>query len=203
MRRLQFGQKAFGGPAVAQEKKLQARAFTVFAQNIGVAEQFRNPFDHGQNLIPAHEGVQARAEIRFGRESSGNAQREADFRLSADRARNRGQANVIDFRVGAPYGASGDRDLELARQVVELGIAGQQLRRLMYERRCVDDFVGVYAGDGASGHVADNIAAGSGGVESDLPEAVEDFGQRFDSDPVQLNVLADGEVGDSVGVLAG
>ena len=36
-----------------------------------------------------------------------------------------------------------------------------------------------------------------------MPQAFENFRQRFDRDPVELNVLANGEIGDSVGVAAG
>src|SRR5580700_7492732 len=77
------------------------------------------------------------------------------------------------------------------------------MRSFENQRRGVNDFVGVHAGDGASGHVACNVAASACRIQSDLPEAVEHFRQRFDGDPVQLNVLANAEVGDSVGVLAG
>ena len=175
----------------------------MLAQNVGVAEQFGNAFDHGQNLVPANERVQARSEIRLGREAAGDAQRESDFRLSADGASDRGQADVIDFRIRAPHAASGDRDFEFARQVVKLGVAGEQPRRFQHQRRCVDDFVGIDACDRASGHVTHHIAAGAGGVQANLPKAVENFRQRFDGDPVQLNILADGEVGDSVGVTGG
>jgi hypothetical protein len=62
---LQFAEKAVGGPAVAQEEKFQAGALAMFAQNIGIAKQFRNPFDHRQNLIPAYERIQD-ARPRYG-----------------------------------------------------------------------------------------------------------------------------------------
>src|SRR5436305_11240332 len=73
----------------------------------------------------------------------------------------------------------------------------------MYQRRSIDNLVMVDPGHWASGHVAHNVAASASRVESYLPESVENFRERFDGDPVQLNVLANSEVGDSVGVLAG
>src|SRR5208282_4946906 len=109
-----------------QEEKLQAGALSVFAQHVGDTEQFGNALDHGQNLIPANKSIQAGAEIRFSGKSAGNAQREANFRLAASRASDRRQTDVVDFGIGAPGVASGDRDLELARQVVELGVSSQE-----------------------------------------------------------------------------
>ena len=79
MRSLQFGEKAFGGPAVAQEEKFQASAFAMLAQDLGIAEELGNALDDRHNLIPADESVQPSAEIRFGRKSAGHAQREANF----------------------------------------------------------------------------------------------------------------------------
>ena len=200
---LQFVQKAVGGPSVPQEQELQAGALAVFAQHVRVAEQFGDAPDHRQHLVPAHERVEARAQIRLGREPAGNAQGEADLRLSANHASDRGQADIVDLRIRAPHAASGDRDFELARQVVELGIPRQQLRRFERQRRSIDDFVGIDTRDRASGHIAHDIAAGAGRVQAHLPESFEHFRQSFDRDPVQLDILPNGEVGDSVGVAGG
>src|SRR5579872_280248 len=199
---LQFGLKALSGPSVTEEEKLEAGTLAMFAQNIGVAEEFGNSFDDRNNLIPSDKRIQSRAKIRLGRETAGNSQRESDLGLAAHNASNGGEADVVDLGIGAPDAASGDGDFELARQVVELGIACQQPRSFQHERRSVDDFVCVNARDGASSHIAYNVTASAGCIQADLPEAVEDFGQRFYSDPVELNILAYGEIGDSVGVLA-
>ena len=99
--------------------------------------------------------------------------------------------------------ASGDRNLEFARQVVELGVSRQQPRGFEHQRRGIADFVGIDARNRAAGDVADDIAARSGRIQAHLPEAIEHLRQRFDGDPMQLNILTDGEVGDSVGVKAG
>src|SRR5579872_1050624 len=153
---LQFVQKPMGRPSVAQEEKFQAGAFAMLAQDIGVAEQFRNALDHREHLVPLNKGVEARAEIRFGRQTSRNSQRKSNLGLSSYSASNRGQANVVNFRVGAPRVASGNRYLEFARQVIEIGIARKQLRSLQNERRGIDYLVGIHAGNRASSHVSDN-----------------------------------------------
>ena len=64
------------------------------------------------------------------------------------------------------------------------------------------NFVGGDAGQRAAGHVADDVAAGALGREADGIERVDDFGQRFDGEPVKLNVLADGDVGEVAGIFA-
>src|SRR6266550_1283062 len=119
---LQFAEKTISSPSVPQEEELQARALAVFAQDVGVAEEFGHALDHRHNLIPADERVQARAEIGLCRKSTGNSQGETNLGLAANRAGYRGQSNVVDFRIRAPHGASGDGDLELAREIVEVGI---------------------------------------------------------------------------------
>ena len=64
---LQFAKKTIGGPTVAQEEKLQAGALAMFSlrKTSRIAEKFGNPFNDGQNLVPAYECIQPCAEIRF------------------------------------------------------------------------------------------------------------------------------------------
>ena len=57
-------------------------------------------------------------------------------------------------------------------------------------------------GKGAAGDIADHIAAGAFGRQADCVEGVNDLRQRFDREPVKLNVLADGYVGEVAGVLS-
>ena len=61
--------------------------------------------------------------------------------------------------------------------------------------------VGVEAGEGAAGDVADDVAAGAFGGEADLGELRRyDFDEGLDGEPVELNVLAGGDVGEVAGV---
>jgi hypothetical protein len=46
----------------------------------------------------------------------------------------RGHADIVDLRIRAPDAASRDGDLELARQVVELGVPRQHAIRFQRER---------------------------------------------------------------------
>src|SRR5579864_6626073 len=106
-----------------QEKKLQPSALTVFAQHVGIAKQFGNAFDHRQRLVPSNERVQARSEIGFGGKATGNAKRKTNLWLTANFPSNRGEPDVIDLGIRAPHAASGNRNFELARQIVEVGIS--------------------------------------------------------------------------------
>ena len=59
------------------------------------------------------------------------------------------------------------------------------------------------AGEGATGDVAGYVAASAGGGESDGIECLKNLWNGFDAEPVELNVLADGEIGDAIAVLGG
>ena len=63
--------------------------------------------------------------MRIGRKAASDAYGVANFSSVA----NGGEADVVDLRIGAPRGAAGRRDFELARQVVELRICGRATRR--------------------------------------------------------------------------
>ena len=104
---------------------LHARPVAAFAQSLLIAKEFGDLAHHCGRLVLLHEGVQAYPQVRIGGETAAHAHRESHLAPIAVRAHGRGQANVIDLRVGAPDGAAGDRDFEFPRQVVELRVAVQ------------------------------------------------------------------------------
>ena len=63
--RLQFRQKALGGPALIQKQLLHAGAAAIFAQPLLVAEEFRHGARHLDHLFGQHKGVQANRQMRF------------------------------------------------------------------------------------------------------------------------------------------
>src|SRR6266481_870424 len=63
--------------------------------------------------------------------------------------------------------------------------------------------MGVNSGQGAAGDVARDVTAGAGGAEAHGPEAFEKFGKIFDADPMELDVLTDGDVGYAVAEVIG
>src|SRR5271165_3616009 len=120
-----------------------------------------------------------------------------------ERAEGGGQGDVVDFGIGAPLGAASDGDLEFAWEIVEVGITAEFLVESEGDGRDVDNFVGVQSGEGAAGDVSNDVAASAGGPEADGFESLEDFRERFDFEPVELDVLPDGDVGDAVAVFFG
>ena len=70
---LQFGEKTFGGPAVAQKQEFQASALAMLAKDLGVAEELSDAPDYRHHLIPADECLEASAD-RVAAEPSGNSQ---------------------------------------------------------------------------------------------------------------------------------
>ena len=195
---LELGLEAFDRPAVAQEQELQARLLAVLAEHAAVAEDLGDPADHGQHLVPADEGVEPEGEVGVGRQSAAHADREPH--LVRLRVAQGGESDVVDLGIRAPGPAARDRDLVLARQVVELGVAVEHPRRRLDERRGVDDLVGVDSCERAAGDVARVVAARSHRREADPPQGLEDLRQVLDPHPVELDVLPHREVGDAARV---
>lgn len=111
--------------------------------------------------------------------------------------------DVVDFGVGAPVRAGGDGDFEFSGKIVELRIAAEFVFERLDEGADIGEFVGVNADEWAASDVAGNIAASSGGGKAYGLKAVDQFRDPFDADPVELDVLADGDVRDSVAEFGG
>jgi hypothetical protein len=115
----------------------------------------------------------------------------------------RREADVVDLGIRAPRSAAGDRDLELPRQVVEVGLAVDQRRRLEHQRRGVDQFAGVEARNGAARDVAGHVAARAHRGHALEPERLKHVGQGFERHPVKLDVLPHRDVGDPAAMALG
>src|SRR5258708_23222550 len=108
-----------------QEKKFQPGALAVLAEHLGFAKELRHTAHNGDSLLPTHESVQANAEVRIGGETTGHAHRESDFLSVQALSRDSSKSDVINLGIRAPRPATGDGNLKLARQIVELGIAAK------------------------------------------------------------------------------
>src|SRR5579863_7454590 len=95
--------------------------------------------------------------------------------------------------------AACDGNLELPGQIVEIGIACEELGNLKRQRRSINDFICIYACYRASGDVTCYISTRARGVQANLPQTFQHLRQRFDRHPMQLDILADGQIRDSVG----
>ena len=65
----------------------------------------------------------------------------------------------------------------------------------------VDELVAIESGERAAGDIANDIAAGSLRAEADGGEGIDDLDEAIDGQPVQLDVLAGGDVGEVARVL--
>ena len=142
-------------------------------------------------LIGGDEHVDVAPHPRTVRETSPDEQVEADRAVVKARWP---EADVVYLRLSAVLETAGDAELELAGQVGVLTIAREKLRDLPDDRGCVEGLVCIDARDRAAEDVAGGIAAGLHGGDPHLLEQRPDTRHIRDVDPVQLHVLARGEI---------
>ncbi len=112
------------------------------------------------------------------------------------------QPDVVDLGRGTIRRRAGDRDLELARQVGEFRVQRRPLAHDLAPRARILDLVGGDAREMIGGDVAHAIAAGLHGVHLHAGQLREDVRHVFQLRPVQLQVLARGEVAEAAVVAA-
>jgi hypothetical protein len=145
--------------------------------------------DRGQDLdglLLRHEDAELAREPRHRGESATDADGEA-FAALVDHADKR---HAVDLGRVAAIRAGGDRVLVLPRQVAEVRVAVEERRRLVDDPRAVEELVRVEALHGATGDVANGVAAASRSRDPGGVEMREDLGQRSELEPVQLDVLS-------------
>jgi hypothetical protein len=99
--------------------------------------------------------------------------------------------------------AGRDRDLVLARQVEVLGIAVEEVGCLLEDGRRVERFIREDSLQGTAGDIAHGIAASPRCGESGLGQVGQDVGHVRQTDEVELDVLASGELREALAVLDG
>ena len=158
-----------------------------------VAEDRDDAFPHLGGAVRLDERTEPDTQLGVGRQTAADPQVVSGPELGMHDA---DQRDVVDLVVAAVHGAAADRGLELARQVRERRVAEVARGHLADVRRAVDDLVGVDAGERAADDDARAVAAGLGRAETDRLEPFPDGGHVLDADPVQLDVLPVGDVGD-------
>jgi hypothetical protein len=148
-------------------------------------------FRVGQQVLPGHEIVDDAAQDRGAAHAAADHELEADF---AARCMHGGQADVVHGDRGAVLDGAVDGDLELARQGDEFGVEGAPLAQDLGERARIDDLVRGHAGEFVGRDVADAIARGLDRVHLDRGQVGQDVRGLLQLDPVELDVLARGEV---------
>ncbi len=104
------------------------------------------------------------------------------------------QGDAVDLRRVALVGAGRDGDLVLARQVGELRPGDEVGRGLRQQGPDVEQLGAVDAADRATGDVAHVVAAGAAAGQAHRFQSGEHLAQAGHLDPVQLDVLAGGEL---------
>ncbi len=106
------------------------------------------------------------------------------------------EGHVVDLGIRALHGAPTDRGLVLARQVGERRVTEHPFRDGADVERAIEELVGGHAGERAPHDDPRGVAARFLGGQPDGFEPFPDGGDVLDPDPVQLHVLAVGDVGD-------
>ena len=185
---LDGGAEALDAPLAQQH--LEPRLLAALARAV-VAEHGEHRAGQVDHILGRGEGVERdRQERLFA------AHRAADQRVEADRAvaPRRREGEVVRLRERAVVGAAGDAEVELARQIAEAAPPDDHLLEAAGQRRGVDQFLAVNAGERAADDVAHVVHARLLRGEVDRAEPLQHARRVLDADPAQLDVLAGGEV---------
>src|ERR1700722_529045 len=107
---------------MSHEQILNACACAVFAEFLLLAKYLRRRMDHRISLILPDKRWNSYCEVRLSRKPSTYTERIANLFFTTSDAFDCSKCYVINFRIGAPQRATRDRDLKLARQIIEVRI---------------------------------------------------------------------------------
>src|SRR5437870_13134665 len=99
-------------------------------------------------------------------------------------------------------GAAADGHLVLARKVGKVAISEEVARDALDDLAAVVDLVGIDSSDRAAGDVTRDVAARADRGQVDRVDLLNHLGNRLDGEPVELDILARGDVGDVVAVVS-
>ena len=140
----------------------------------------------GEQLVGGQELAHGLADHRRPAKAAADQDLEADLALLVLL---QDQADVVRAHGRTVGQRTRDRDLELARQVAELGVQGRPLAQQLGPGARVGDLVGGDAGIVVAGDVADAVARGLDGVHLDLGQLAQDRRDVPQLGPVELQVL--------------
>src|SRR5260221_1786249 len=132
--------------------------------------------------------------MRLGGKPTGDSNAEADFFDAIANARRSGKRHVVDFRIAAPGGPAIYRHFEFAGQVVKVFVAAELPINRQSKSRGIDQFVAVDTRHRAAGYVAHDVAARTGRRQSNSLQSLNQVRNILDGDPMELNVLPNGDV---------
>ncbi len=178
------------GLALGLDQDLDARLVEVVAPAHAVVDT-HDGLDEHQDLLPGHELADDAADHRRASHAAAHQHLEADL---AGAVLQQLQPDVVPADGGAVFTCAADRNLELARQERELGMQRAPLAQDLAIGPRVHHLVGGDTGQCVAGDVADAVAAGLDAVHVDFGQQVHHVGGARQRNPVELQVLARGEV---------
>src|SRR5579871_1431028 len=190
----------FRAPVSHQE--LEAGVVATLAVAV-VAEYLGHGAADVRNLLRRDGDIEPLGEVGLCAEPAAHAHVEAGLPSALPPAAHRRDAQVVDLRLVAVDRAAGDGDLVLAGQIGKVFIAQKIAGDLMNDRTGIVQLIGFEAGDGAAADVAGDVPAGAGGREAGGAQALDGARDVLNGQPVELEVLARGDVGDVVAIVAG
>ena len=185
-----FGHRVEEALALGLDQDLDARLVHVVAPAEAVVDPHHR-LDVDEDLLPGHEFGDHAADDRGAAHAASHQHAKAHVAL---RIAVQVQADVVPGRRGAILGGAGDGDLELAWQEGEFGVQRAPLAQDLAVRARIDRLVGSHTGQRVAGDVADAVAAGLDAMHVHIGQQVHHVGGFFERDPVELQVLAGGEV---------
>ena len=181
------------------DQELQAGAGAQPAVAV-IAEDAAHAGPHLRHLVEGDPSAQALAQHRVGGQATADPHVETGAMLRVIHA---DEGHVLHLMRDVQARRTGNRRLELARQIVEL-VAGEVLVLDAADGRgAVDDLVGRHARHRRTEDDAGDVAATEVGVQADGVETIPNLRHVLDADPVQLDVLPVREIGRVPGEVAG
>jgi hypothetical protein len=172
------------------DEHLDARLVDVVAAAIAVINA-QDRFQVGQQVRQRQEVTDHLPDDGLAAEATADENFEADLAL---RVAFQVEANIMDLGSRAVFGRAGDGDLEFTGQVGEFGVMRRPLPDDLAVRARVVDLVLRDASHVVGGDVANTIAARLDRMHLDGGQMLEDIGNILQLRPVELQILAGGEM---------
>ena len=154
-----------------------------------------------QQLVRCQEVGEQLGLMRHRAEPAADVQLEAAPGLAVHLAGHRHGAQVVHpHQPAGLVAAAGEGDLELAPEVLHVGMAEQEVGQRPRVGGDVEGLGMAHAGHRAGGDVAHRVAARLAGGDADRGQPPHQVGGVHHVDEVELDVLARGDVADAVGV---
>ena len=181
-----------------QEFDAGAGAIGLFSQ---ACKNSRKGLNRRQQFLLGDEWVKKLGLVRDGPQPSTYVKFKAVFLLSGDHS-GRGDGPQVVHR-GQAAGlvlAAGEGGFELAAEVLDIGMSQEEIGAGSGIGCNVEGLGAADAGEGTSGDIANRVATGLAGGDTDGGKAAHKIGSVVDVDEVELDVLTRGDVADGIGV---